>query len=184
MSSTEPLLAVITPVSRPWLLPQVAASLAFLAPWVGHQWFPIVDDQGPDEGGARKRNVGVHAALTSFPSAWIYQLDDDNIVSPSFAKGFVDALAQQPNAELVLFPNIVTAHGRPHGTAGLRRLDQVSLGKVDTAQYVVRGSLIRELRYTPCFETDFVYLRSIADLLEKPIVAVAENAFVTYNALR
>ncbi len=182
--SALPSLAVITPVSRPWLLPKVAASLVFLEPWVNYQWFPIIDTKGADVSGGRKRNVGIDAALSWRRDIWIYQLDDDNVISPGFAGAFITALRKQPTVDIVLFPNILLHNGSRHGTDGLRHLDHVVQGRVDTAQYVVRAAFAGDLRYELVYASDYIYLKALADRAPKPSVAVAEDAFVYYNALR
>ena len=178
----KPFVSVITPVSRPENLGKVSASLAFLEPWVEYQWYPILDTGGPDVGGGRKRNIGIRLAISDHPAGWLYQLDDDNIISPSFGKALAGVILEKPDADVIIYSHILRSDGLPYSSHGLDRFEDVRVGKIDAGQFVVRAEFVREI---PWGENDYcadgAYITSV--LARGAKVTFTTEAFVWYNGL-
>jgi len=143
-------LSVITPVSRPELLPLVASSVPGEAEWVLVTDGPLeipsglrphVLIEGPKTGqwGDLQRQIGLEAATGSY----IYFLDDDNLMLPVLADLLVPYL-EAGNRAGVVFGLLIHFAGETHLWPPPLRF---KLGRVDTAMFFGRREAILELRY-------------------------------------
>jgi hypothetical protein len=78
---------------------------------------------------------------------WIYILDDDNIIHPDWYKAVKDL----NSTELSM---INWGQLWDDGSIRLQSAEKPSVGNIDTACYMVRGRLMRNLRYSLHYEAD------------------------------
>jgi hypothetical protein len=143
-------LSVITPVSRPGLLPLVAQSVPDQAEWllvtdgaleIPCELRPHVLIQGPKTGqwGDVQRQLGLKAATRPF----VYFLDDDNMMLPVLAELLIPYL-EQGNHSGVLFGLLVDAMQETHLWPAPAK---IKAGRVDTAMFFGRTRSILDLRF-------------------------------------
>ncbi|HXO28053.1 MAG TPA: glycosyltransferase family A protein [Thermoanaerobaculia bacterium] len=143
-------LSVITPVSRPELLPLVAQSVPDQAEWllvtdgaleIPRGLRPHVLIQGPKtrQWGDVQRQLGLEAATRPF----VYFLDDDNMMLPVLAELLIPYL-EQGNHSGVLFGLLVDAMEETHLWPAPAK---IKAGRVDTAMFFGRTRSILDLRF-------------------------------------
>ncbi len=143
-------LSVITPVSRPSLLPMVALSVPDKAEWLlvtdGPQKIPrglrphiLLKGPKTRQWGDVQRQMGLEAATRPF----VYFLDDDNLMLPTLADLLIPYLETGNHAGL-LFGLLVLAEGESHLWPPPLR---VEAGHVDTAMFFGRRESIVDLRF-------------------------------------
>ncbi len=144
-------LSVITPVSRPELLPLVAQSVPDLAEWllvtdgsleIPRELRPHVLIQGPKtrQWGDAQRQIGLAAATRPF----VYFLDDDNLMLPVLAELLIPYL-EQGNHSGVIFGLLVGVMQETHLWPAPAK---IKAGRVDTAMFFGRTRSILDL----CFD--------------------------------
>jgi hypothetical protein len=143
-------LSIITPVSRPQLLPRVALSIPEEAEWilvtdgpleVPHGLRPHIMIEGPKTGqwGDVQRQIGLGESTKPF----VYFLDDDNLMLPTLAELVIPYLGESGYTG-VLFGLLV------HTPKGLRiwpAPPAVEAGRVDTAMFLGRRDAVQGLRF-------------------------------------
>lgn len=143
-------LSVITPVSRPELLPLVAQSIPDQAEWllvtdgslaIPCELRPHVLIQGPQtrQWGDVQRQIGLQAATRPF----VYFLDDDNLMLPVLAELLIPYLEHE-NHSGVLFGLLVDFMQETHLWPAPVN---VEAGRVDTAMFLGRTRSILDLRF-------------------------------------
>ena len=178
-------LSVITPVSRPGLLPEVARSVPGEAEWVLVTDGPLeVPDglrahtliEGPKTGrwGDVQRQIGLGGATRPF----VYFLDDDNLMLPGLAELVIPYL-EAGGLGGVLFG--LLAH-TPRGLRIWPPPRTVEAGCVDTAMFLGRRDAILGLRFEgpargrgwPDLRggrsADFVFLRAFEETYGLPLL--------------
>ncbi len=145
------LLSVVTPVSRPELLPIIAASVPAAAEWVlvtdGPQEIPSGLDErrafrlieGPATGrwGDVQRQIGLEAASRPF----VTFLDDDNVMLPALAELVIPALEASGRAGAVFG---LLLHN-PGGFYSWPPPTRVERSQVDTAMFLGRTDAARSV---------------------------------------
>ncbi|GIW59045.1 MAG: hypothetical protein KatS3mg087_0111 [Patescibacteria group bacterium] len=184
-------LHIITPVSRPHLLPQIADSIREGFKQIKPVWYccfdkniPIVDKplginiaywDAVKESGCWGYNCR-NQILNLFKSGWVYFLDDDNLIHPNMEEVFLRALEAYPECRWFVFRQI-----RSSGDIYLYETDQPRLGTIDMGQCILDRELIGGLQFENKYAADGVFYEQLAQRY-KPI-AISEAA-VYYNALR
>jgi hypothetical protein len=105
---------------------------------------------------------------------WIYVLDDDNIIHPEWYQ-FVKDL-NDPHLNMINWGQV-----HKDGSIRLNAVHKPALSQIDTACYMVRGHLMRYLRYTNEYAADGL-LAEKAYTIENTLRL--ENHISYYNYLR
>ncbi len=143
-------LSVITPVSRPELLPLIACSVPPKAEWIlvtdGPREIPsglrshvLVEGPATGQWGDVQRRIGLETATRPF----VYFLDDDNLMLPMLADLLIPFLENETRPG-VLFGLAVNLQNQTHLWPAPQKADR---GRVDTAMFLGRRDAIMELRF-------------------------------------
>jgi predicted O-methyltransferase YrrM len=182
------LLSVITPVSRPGLLPLIAATIPAAAEWIlvtdGPRQIPSglrphVLIEGPATGrwGDVQRQLGLRSATRPY----VTFLDDDNVMLPMLADLVIPALEASGGAGAVFGLLLLDSGGFYTWPPPIR----VERSQVDTAMFLGRTEAARRVGWPdlasgawPGLEEqrcgDFVFLRAFDEespLLRLPLIA-------------
>ncbi len=168
------LLSVVTPVSRPELLPAIAATVPPAAEWVlvtdGPQPVPaglrehvLIEGPPTRHYGDAQRSIGIQAATRPF----LTSLDDDNVMLPMLADLVIPALERSGKAG-ALFGLLIHNPGGFYAWPPPLRVERsqvdtaMFLGRTEAAQAVgwtdLSGDAYPELRGQRC--GDYVFLRA------------------------
>lgn len=142
-------LSVITPVSRPELLPMAAQSVPSQAEWIlvtdgpleipgGLRPHILVEGPATRQWGDVQRQLGLEAATRPF----VYFLDDDNLMLPSLADLVIPYLENGKHAGAVfgLLAHLSETYLWPSPA-------RIRAGRVDTAMFLGRTEEIMSLRF-------------------------------------
>lgn len=170
-------LKIITPVSRPQLLPKIELSLACLVGHFDFEWLRITDDKGPDIGGGRKRNAGLEQIKDD--DCWVYHLDDDTVLHPLFGQSAKETIVANPLAKVIIFSTQLYPDNGVR--LDIEKLDSVGIGNIDTGQVLIHSDM-RDIRW---LENDY---HSDGHYIIEVVQRAAEVSFcrvpcVVYNAL-
>jgi len=186
-------LNVITPVSRPQLLPRIEKDLRERFSRIRPVWYCVFDSgiyvpplpvrdisvgfwgstHVPNSFGGPARN----RMLDIIKDGWVYFLDDDNTIHPSFEEAFLEAIKSYPRADWFIFNQV-----RADGTLYLPATETPKVNHVDTGQCVLRRERIGNLRFnSEVYYADGLFYETLA--LSGPPVAISKDA-TYYNALR
>lgn len=177
------MLYIITPCSRPENLEQISKTIPKFATWVVlHEptiKAPKLDNalfiQCPKTGfvGADGRNYFVEKFHLN-DEDWIYSLDDDNIIHPSFS--LIENMLDDD------FSLIYWGQLNKNDSIRLKPLDQIILNTIDTACYVSKWKYNKRARYdTTAYNYDGLYAIECAK--NGPILKL-NNYLCYYNYLR
>lgn len=88
----------------------------------------------------------INKTLDKIPSGWVYFLDDDNILHERFCEEISSAIQSFPDKSGFLFDQYVG--GRDFTGLDIREIDlnNISVGKIDIAQFVLSRELIGDIR--------------------------------------
>ncbi|MFZ5829830.1 MAG: glycosyltransferase [Planctomycetota bacterium] len=189
----QPLLSVITCVTRPTNLARIAADVEQLGQSVPLEWLLVVDCAcnclpagarivlPPPRNPAHRyhhsrcKNAGMQAAH----GRWLWWLDDDTTVADGFAEGLLEALATCPEPTLLVF-------GQMHRGLQVRHAahEHVQCNSIDQGQFVVRRDLVGEISYPEdVYADDWSFLSQYYE--RHAAGAVFDDRPLTlYNALR
>jgi hypothetical protein len=191
----NPLLNIITPVSRPQNLAQIRDSLRLLDPYFTVRWLLALDDKYASPAdvtveadtiisvphGATKGDAQRNAAMPFIEDGWVYCLDDDTVIHPDFAataRRHID----QSGKRCLVFSQV--------NRDGTQRLDttRVYLGEIDTGSFLLHSSVIRNANWRACPHCpngeagDYMFINDIFN--EYPSEFIFTREFVTYyNAI-
>jgi len=195
----QPLLNIITAVSRPENLPLIARHVALRLPSFQVRWYCVADGtrlsaehfpgldchwkgcvaQADCAGGVQR-----NAALQRIRQGLVLFLDDDNTVHPGFDTALINLLAASPGLPLYVFGQ------QDQGGAVLREAcaGRVCCGGIDMGQIVVRvHPLTKGLRFVAnTYHSDWLLIESLLQRFGEnwtPHVAFGPVA-TFYNALR
>lgn len=182
------LLSVVTPVSRPGLLPLIAPTVPLGAEWVlvtdgpmemppGLRSHVLVEGPATGRWGDVQRQVGLMAATRPY----VTFLDDDNVMLPTLAELVIPAL-EASGAEGAVFGLLLLNAGGFYIWPPPVRVER---SQVDTAMFLGRTGTARRVGWPdlgsgawPGLEAqrcgDFVFLRAFdeqAGLLRLPVIA-------------
>jgi hypothetical protein len=197
-------LTVVTPCARPQNLPRIARAVGAQAPWelFDYTWLIVHDClSGPCAGAgapphpaasmahhADGASVAGHAqanyALDRIDRGLVWQLDDDNLPAPGFFAELARQAARHPGAGAYLFGQVAE---RRYDAALWAAHDGVVspipvLGKMDTAQYVVRREVVGPVRFALRYGADGLFIEDVV-ARAYPCVYVP-GPWTLYNALR
>jgi len=202
--SRNPLINIVTAVSRPGLLPRIYQSmleslagtganvrwiLVFDAPGdVDEQTFRMIRDSsrikierivypdGPVRFGIAQKNMGMDAVEEGF----YHCLDDDNIVHPDFFRGIIRAMEENPGRKAFVFHQ---QRWDRHGDLWARP-ENMRKFHIDNTMFLVHRDLIGEDRYEieKAGEEDFYFFRKLYDKDPGTFVFVDE-VLAYYNFL-
>ena len=145
-------LSVITPVSRPALLPLIAPSVPRKCEWIlvtdGPQDIPPglrphVLIEGPEtrRWGDVQRQIGLEAATRPF----VYFLDDDNLMLPTLAELVIPCLEAGDRAGAVF--GLLFHHRGEFGFYIWPPPMRIERARVDTAMFIGRTEAARRIRW-------------------------------------
>ena len=163
---------IITPCTRPENLPYLAESIPKECNWV------VVYDASVGDAALVEGATTLYSPYTGFAGNpnrnfaldsiefddldWVYILDDDNIIHPEWYKSVKDLNDSHLN---------MVNWGQVHkdGRIRLNAAHKPAVSQIDTACYMIRGQLMRYLRYTNEYAADGL---------------LAEKAYTAENTLR
>jgi hypothetical protein len=192
-------LIIITPCSRPQNLPAMALSINHaLAHWI------IIHDASEVPGDAPIYPNTVHIAvkggvmgnlqrntaldLIKTP-AWLYVLDDDNIIHPDFMTGFINLLHQhRSHARGFIFAQYMpkywpTPESIPEPRTRVITADLVREGEIDQAQFIIHTDLIGTTRYQQKYSADGIFIETIYKQYPQRFV-ITPQVLAYYNFLQ
>jgi len=179
-------MTLITPCSRPENLHKMYTMMAHAFEFV-EEWIIVYDGKrvgsnpnqfagnpriseylfdGPGVSGNPQRNFALDKV--SNWKTWIYFLDDDNVVHPRL----FDMVRDVCTAGHVYSFNQM----RPSG--GLLRGDCYRKGAIDTAQVLVWGELMSDMRWEPGSETDGILIESTCTAGRYVCVDIGDGKFI------
>lgn len=139
------ILHILTSCSRPFGVEKIAETLPFEAcrdHWFLIRWHIAFQShlQQDDYGGVKHNET-----IAMLPDdAWIWILDDDNLVHPDFFKALWKAWIAFPEKDAIVFSSIRKDKLAP----GLKACpENMVLGRVDMAQVIFKKSLMRGMRF-------------------------------------
>lgn len=163
-------LVIITPCSRPENLPRLRESIKPLLYYV--RWYVVYDSDeiikctflninfSAIRGGiAGKLQINYALDLINYP-AWIYVLDDDNILHPNFLSEIVYLIHYYSKARGFLFDqqckgvdnSDLIRHASP---------SNIHVGGIDQAQFCIHTDLIGTNRYEQDYNADGMFIEKL-----------------------
>ncbi len=177
---------VVTPLSRPEIVPVLEAYFAGLTtPWEVRWWVAVDAVQAPDVKSVRgattilgqsggSGNPHRNACLDRIDRGWVYFLDDDNLPGDGFFAALWQAAAEHPDAVGFL----VDQAGRLDGAATMRG------APVDTAMFVFLRGAISDTRWdASAYVADQWFFRAVFEPHRDRVVHIP-RPLARYNALR
>ena len=169
----KPILYVITSLYRYTKLNQLASSLQLLDSLFAVRWFPIGDTfDGTD--GCSKRNIAMKM-IENLDSGWIYNLDDDNKIHPSFPQSLYDGI-QTKKSEVFFFRQLLS------NDKFYIEFPELLRTKIDTGGFVVSTSAAQGIDWNwddkKC--PDYHWIFRVCQKGYKPILL---DGFTYYNGL-
>lgn len=167
------ILHVLTAVTRPENLPEIADSIAISSERTGAviQWHTRNDPGRDHVGGQHLKNL----MLDEITDGWVCILDDDTIMHPNFLRKIQHALHNNPQLEA-----IVVSQKRTTGVVLKASPDNAVLGKIDAGQAVIRRDVIGDRRIPETYAGDGQWLEEI---LASAFVLYLPDVLSLHNAL-
>ncbi len=188
-------LYIVTPCARPSNLRAIRNSLSPAHEWVWvivystkpdafqftddpriHEvWCGLKGDNDNEKStyGNMERNFAL-SLLSSFPDAYVYFLDDDNLVHPSFWS-IVYPVLQRNTADFITFDQQRTPTELFYGPVG-------KVYHIDTAMFVARRSLVGDARWRLWrYEADGLFAQDMQKKSQRHVYIPHTCAY--YNAL-
>ena len=158
---------ILTAVTRPENLPEIAASIAEAAQKVDAEvvWHWRFDPEGEHVGGQALKN----AMLDGIDDGWVYILDDDTTMHP-------ELLAKVASYDA---PAVVVSQ---RGSGLQAKPGHVHIGAIDAGQAVMRREVIGDKRIEHSYAGDGLFLEQV--LFGLPGVVFLSEELSHYNALR
>jgi predicted O-methyltransferase YrrM len=182
-------LTIITPCSRPANLDRMLAGVQRCRELFDVRWLIVHDGPIPEadypawvtqkshrEAGSVAGKAQINFALDHIQDGWVWVLDDDNEVHPSFAPVLLGMIAEHASAKAFAFPQVYGAGVRPVGPRLIRECS------IDQAQFVVRRDLIGSRRYPLRYTADGAFVEDLYSSEPRAFRFSATPA-VYYNAL-
>ena len=176
-------LTIITPCSRPENLQKVKESITITCTWIivydserpieqfsDEKWIIETNVKGGISGNLQRNLAFDYVELND----WVYFLDDDNLLHPDFYK-------------LCIFPQRSMGYifGQDLGNGQLRipNKDNIKVGHIDQAQYLLHMSLIGKSRFLQVYEADGYFIQDIYRKHSNEI-NISEAVLSYYNKLK
>lgn len=187
-------LTIITPCSRPENLAALKESVAPGRELFDLLWMVVYDElmiprstDSPCEPfiechwyGDQMSVAGkgqINFALERIELGWVWVLDDDNLVHPSFFKLFDEMTRQYPEAQAFVF-----SQQHQSGFVRFASPDSVKVAHIDQAQYVLDRSLIGSNRYRLEYAADGEFIERLLSQ-QKPTCHFETAVMCYYNWL-
>lgn len=170
------MLHVLTAITRPQTLAQIAQSLApALAAGVDLIWHWRADLDMQHVGGQALKN----AMLDQIEDGWCWILDDDNSANPDLFPALAETIARHPDARLIVI-------AQRHRNGWVRRVGRSMLRAthVDAGQVIIRRDAIGDIRIPLHYCGDGEWIEAIADALPDEQIISIGQPLVYYNWLR
>lgn len=171
-------LHVLTAVTRPENLPQLAASLDMANEWeIDICWHTRTDPDRRSVGGQSLKNAMLED--DDDPDGWVWILDDDNVAHPAFFARLLACQTTHPDARLI-------AIAQQHRNGWVRQVERRMLRQthVDAGQVVIRRDAIGERRIPLHYCGDGEWIEGIANTLRDDEIAYIRTPATYYNWLR
>ena len=169
-------LHVLTAVTRPENLKQVADSIAVATVCaqqrVTVEWHKLEDPERRWVGGQYLKN----RMLNDIDDGWVCFLDDDTVMHSAFLRKIGRAHKQHRHANAY-----VVSQRRTTGVVLKAAPENMTLGKVDAGQVVLRRSLIRHKRIPETYAGDGHFIQDL--LYGQPDVLYMPDVISLHNAL-
>lgn len=134
-------LALVTACSRPENLGRVAESIRPRTGAFELEWIVEMDLQARHVAGNEEKNRALGRIA---PEAWVYFLDDDNLLHPELLPALARGIGERHSARAFVFGQEVALGAfRPASPS------RMFVGGLDLAQFAVRRDLIGERRFEP-----------------------------------
>jgi len=181
---------IITPCSRPWNVEHMVDSVPTQCHWVivydnkvldypdtvpaGHVGnITVLHSPYTGHSGNPNRNYALDSIIIK-DDDWVYILDDDNIIHPQWYTTVLPHLQEDTN--MLLWGQLWS-----NGEVRLHPAIVPGVGNVDTACYMVRGSIMRTLRFQNEYTADGILAREVLIYGKQKVL----NEYIAYyNYLR
>ena len=190
---SDMLINIITPCSRPQYLKQLLASINFSCKWYimfdgekGDEKFKDLQFLNKDwivtdytkEGvwGYPQRNL----ALDKIKEGWVFVLDDDNLIHPSFYEITKDIITKNPTMRGIFYSQQIT-------TSNIRKVEhaKVKLNHIDQGQFLLHRDIIGDKRYGVVKASDGRFIESLYKNADKNLFYFHNDPVITfYNRLK
>jgi hypothetical protein len=131
----KPLLYLITALYRTEYLTALGTSIQHLDPHFAVRWLPLADTTDGTDGCA-KHNIALRM-IERLDPGWIYHLDDDNKIHPSFGKHVAEAIVKHSDRQVFFVPQVRS------DWSGYIDDPHLEKGKIDTGSYIVSTEAAR-----------------------------------------
>ncbi len=183
---------IITPCSRPENLPKLLASINFPCRWVivfdssvnyfAHcakfadiSWVHTMYKVSKPSWGKPQVNAALDLIQFFYSDAWIYVLDDDNIMHPDF----FDKLNSWDNRMSLKMKDRAIVFGQLLPDESIRPQKNIFPGHIDQGQFLVHTSIIGNNRYIEnCYEADGHFIDTLYK--ENKDLFVFSNHVISY----
>jgi hypothetical protein len=172
------MLHILTAVTRPHNLPQMAESLIpAVADGVELTWHLGYDLERKHIAGQAVKNRLLDA-ITNMED-WVWILDDDNTAHPNFFRRLVETVSANSNLRMIACNQIF----RPGGCRSISP-DMLKACRIDAAQAVIRRDAIGMHRLREIYAGDSHWIEKIAQSLPPEQIGYIHDGVVHYNWLR
>lgn len=125
----------------------------------------------------KKENYGsdlVDEVLKKIDSGWIYLLDDDNQIHHDFFEQIYQHIVQNPNSKGFIFNQLVSGKDFTGLDIRVTEENDVEIGKIDTAQFLLRRDLIGNTNYNQGggYISDGIFIKEIFENNKKDFVFI------------
>ncbi len=172
-------LHLLTAITRPENLPAIAASIA-AARMIARSdtaivWHWRFDDARLHVGGQVLKNQ----MLAGITDGWVAILDDDNSMHPSYLRAVTEALADNPDAAMLVI-------AQQHASGFVRRVHRKMLKQthVDAGQVVVRRDTIGDQFISDHYCGDGEWIEGLASRIPDEQIVYIHEPVCFYNHLR
>ncbi len=162
-------LTIVTPCSRPGNLASICPSIDAGRKLFDITWLVVFDERcvtrfpvpgatvaGVSDSRSIVGNAQRNLALDLIAQGWVYFLDDDNLMHPSFFTGLRAAIATRPDVSAFAFPQDMGSWTRRAAPETMR------MGQVDMAQVCAQRDLIADRRFTlGVYEADGYFIQDL-----------------------
>jgi hypothetical protein len=163
-------LHILTAITRPENLPQLAQSLAPAN--LDLVWHWRFDLARAHVGGQALKN----AMLDSITDGWVWILDDDTLAMPALFERLVVLEAEHPDADAFAVSQLLRGGAVRHATPDALRLDHIDVG-----QLIIRRDAIGDTRLDLSYGGDGLWVEA---LVAKGVrVVCVDEALSAYNRL-
>lgn len=125
--------------------------------------------------GGWQRTEAIRRLAEQEYSGWVYFLDDDNLLPPSWAEMITDAIESRPNARVIIGSREVS-RGKIHPPSGW------GPSRIDTGQVLVHSDLIKGMRWGDEYDADGHFWGAVCDKHRRKVATVG-SWVCTHNSI-